>query len=253
TTKQLAPKRGWGADEYYRFFGKTLDDRGGIFIVVLDEVDKLVPESENVLFNLTRANDHILSNAEISLIGISNDLKFYDGLDPRIKSSMCQREIIINPYTAPQLEKILAQRAKEAFNKGILANGAISLCASLAAQEHGDARKAIDLLRLAGELAEAENAKKIDEKYVRAAREELEKSRVKEVIKGLPIQTKTALLAITQLAGKKGSTITGEAYEHYRTLAPHCVLSPITPQRFKCIIDELSMMKICDTYILTRG
>ena len=38
------------------------------------------------------------------------------------------------------------------FTEGAISEAAVNLCAAIAGREHGDARKAIDLLRVAGKL-----------------------------------------------------------------------------------------------------
>ena len=47
-----------------------------------------------------------------SLIGISNSLTFKDKLDPRVRSSLSEEEMVFNPYTILQLQKILSDRGK---------------------------------------------------------------------------------------------------------------------------------------------
>jgi len=68
-----------------------------------------------VLYNLTRINSD-LKKAKVSLIGVTNDLKFTEFLDPRVKSSLGEEEIIFPPYDANQIRDILNQRAQMAFN-----------------------------------------------------------------------------------------------------------------------------------------
>jgi hypothetical protein len=95
---------------------------------------------------------------------------------------------VFPPYDAPQLCDILKQRADIAFNEGILDEGVIPLCAALAAQEHGDARRALDLLRVSGELADRENAEKVTERHVKMAQEKLgagDFSKVAGVVPGI--------------------------------------------------------------------
>ena len=133
---------------------KVLDGRATLMIVVLDEIDFLVKKhGDELLYRLTRANEE-LSSSKISVIGITNDLKFVDNLDPRVRSSLGEVELVFPPYNASQLEDILNDRARIAFRPGVIRSGVISLCAALAAREHGDARRALDLLRVAGEIAE---------------------------------------------------------------------------------------------------
>ena len=53
----------------------------------------------------------------------------------------------------------------------------------MAGKENGDARKAIDLLRVSAEIAERERASKVEEKHIRLAQEKIEKDTNYEVIK----------------------------------------------------------------------
>ena len=145
---------GWPTDQVYAELKNQLEAGGGVLVIVLDEIDKLVKKSgDDTLYNLTRINSD-LKNSKVSIIGISNDLSFKDFLDPRVLSSLSEEEIVFPPYNAPQLVDILAQRSDAAFMKDAIAEGVIPLCSALAAQEHGDARRALDLLRISGELAD---------------------------------------------------------------------------------------------------
>src|SRR5205823_5745445 len=74
---------------------------GEVTIIVLDEVDKL--KGDEVLYNLSRINSDLERN-KVSVIGISNDLKFTEFLDPRVKSSLGEESMIFAPYDAKQLE-----------------------------------------------------------------------------------------------------------------------------------------------------
>ena len=151
------PMTGWPTDQVYLELKNQLEARGGVLVIVLDEIDKLVKKSgDDTLYNLTRINSD-LKTSKVCIIGISNDLSFKDFLDPRVLSSLSEEEIVFPPYNAPQLCDILQQRADGAFIEGALDDGVIPLCAALAAQEHGDARRALDLLRISGELAERES------------------------------------------------------------------------------------------------
>ena len=51
-------------------------------------------------------------------IGISNDLKFTDFLDPRVRSRLGQLDVLFNPYDAQQLQDILRERTKIALHDG---------------------------------------------------------------------------------------------------------------------------------------
>ena len=174
---------GWPTDEVYAKLKEVIDARERFVIIVLDEIDKLIKKSgDDILYSLTRINTE-LSRAKVSIIGISNDLKFKEYLDARVLSSLSEEEVVFPPYDANQLRDILMQRAEEAFYEGVLDDAVVPLCAALAAREHGDARRALDLLRVAGEIAEREGASKVTERHVWKAQEKIEQDTMEEVIR----------------------------------------------------------------------
>jgi len=248
------PFTGIPTAEVWRRFIRGLENLSTQMIVILDELDCLVKKhGDDILYRLTRANEN-LKNSQISLIGITNDLRLNDFLDPRIKSSLGGVEIVFPPYNAMQLEDILMERAKKAFYKGALGNGVISLCSALAAREHGDARKALDLLRVAGELAEQEGAEKVTIKHVWEARDELEKDKVSEIVRTMPLHGKLVLLSILKLERKKNKPPTsGELYNTYRGLCNLLDVAPLTSRRISDIVNELDMLGLVTAKIVNRG
>ena len=109
------PATGLPTDEVYSRFVNLIDDKRQTIILVLDEIDQAVKKiSDNFIYTLTRLNSD-LQNAQINIIGISNSLTFMDNLDPRVRSSLGEEEIIFPPYNALQLQDILRERAGRAF------------------------------------------------------------------------------------------------------------------------------------------
>ena len=77
---------------------------------MLDEIDQLTKKIGNeVLYNLTRINTE-LQKSQICLIGISNNLVFAENLDPRVKSSLSEEEVIFSAYNAIQIQEILRKK-----------------------------------------------------------------------------------------------------------------------------------------------
>ncbi len=248
------PMTGWPTDQVYAEFVEALDSQGGSVIIILDELDKLVRKSgDDVLYNLSRINLE-LKNTRVSLIGISNDLKFTEYLDPRVRSSLAEEEIIFPPYDANQLRDILEERARLAFKEHALKAEVIPLCAALAAQEHGDARRALDLLRVSGELAERVNAEGVKEEHVRTAQMRIELNRVAEVIRTLPTQAKLVLYSIITLhqSGERSAT-TGEVNRVYETLCRQIDLDVLTKRRITDLIMELDLLGIINTKVVSKG
>jgi cell division control protein 6 len=185
---------------------------------------------------------------------VSNDLHFKEFLDPRILSSLSEEEVVFRPYLANELFDILLDRAKLAFADGVLAEPPLRLCAGLAAGEHGDARRALDLLRVAGELAEREGARKIEEDHVRRAQHKIEHDRVAEVLKSLPVHSKI-LLVCAYLASNHApeGVITGDIYEVYHELCSVTGVDPLTQRRVSGLVNELDVMGILNARVVSFG
>ncbi|HEY8140523.1 MAG TPA: orc1/cdc6 family replication initiation protein [Nitrososphaera sp.] len=219
-------------------------------ILVIDEIDSLVEKSgDDILYSFTRANQHMAKGGFVSLIGISNSIDFKDRLDPRVRSSLSEEEAVFNPYTVDQLRQILHERSRLAFAEGAVTDAAINLCAAMAGREHGDARKAIDLLRIAAELAEREGASKVVESHVRAAQEKMEKDTPYEILKNAPTHTKLVMLAI--MKSKNGNT--GEVYNLYSAICKRADHDPLTQRRITQIISELDLLGMVTTDVVSQG
>lgn len=219
-------------------------------VLIIDEVDSLVDRNgDGILYNFTRANEQISEGGFISLIGISNSLTFKDKLDPRVRSSLSEEEMVFNPYTVEQLRKILTDRVKLAFNEDVISGAAINLCAAMAGKENGDARKAIDLLRVAAEIAERERLTNVEEKHIRLAQEKIEKDTNYEVLKNSTTHTKIVILAI--LKSKNGNT--GEVYEIYSSLCSNAEHEPLTQRRITQIISELDQLGLVTSDVVSKG
>ena len=219
-------------------------------IFVIDEIDSLVDKNgDDILYNFTRANENISTEGFISLIGISNSLTFKDKLDPRVRSSFSEEEVVFNPYRINELREILLDRVKLAFNNNTITTGAINLCAAIAGKDNGDARKAIDLLRVAAEIAEIEKDLKVNEKHIRLAQDKIEKDTNYEIIKNSTIHTKLVLLSIAQ--SKIGNT--GDVYSIYSTLCKNMNNEILTQRRITQIISELDQLGLISTNIINQG
>ncbi len=247
------PFTGISTAEAYRRFLKALELRNTLMIAALDEIDFLVKKhGDELLYRLTRCNEE-LRYSQLTVIGITNDLKFVESLDPRVRSSLGEVELVFPPYNAPQLEDILRQRARLAFKPGVLEEGVIPLCAALAAREHGDARRALDLLRVAGEIAEREGSDKVRVEHVHRARMELERDRVCEVVSTMPLHAKLVLLSILNLCRMNSRATTGEVYSHYRALCSKLGIEHVSQRRVSEIISELDMLGIITARVVSRG
>jgi len=248
------PFTGWSTEKVYSELKQQIDARESVTVIVLDEIDKLVYKSgDDVLFHLSEINDD-LKLGKLSIIGISNDLKFTEFLDTRVRSRLGEERMVFPPYNANQLQDILKQRAELAFFGEAIEPSVIPLCAALAAQEHGDARRALDLLRVSAELAERDHAPKVSEHYVQKAVNKLELDAVEEVVTTLPTHSKLVLLGIyiNEREGQSQST-TGEVYDTYRGLCQQVGMDHLTQRRVTDLISELDMLGIINARLKSFG
>lgn len=248
------PMTGWPTDEVYESLLDLLDFREQVVIVVLDEIDRLVSKgTSDVLYLLTRINSD-LSDAKMGVVGISNNLNFVSDLDPRIISSLGEEEVVFPPYNATQLEDILEERSRKGFSEDVLEKGVISLCAAHAARKHGDARKALDLLRSAGEVAEEERADKVTTDHVSRASNKIERDRMEEAIRSLPDQSKLVLTSVLLLQERKARKIgTGDVYEVYSSLCRQHGWEVLTRRRVSGLLSELDMMGVLGARVVSNG
>ena len=247
------PPTGLPTEEVYKAFLRALNKQRQNYIIILDEIDQLVNKTgDNALYNLTRINES--TESQISLIGISNDIMFVDNLDPRVRSSLSEEEIIFPPYNALQIQSILKQRVEAAFNKDVLSQGVIEKCAAYAARDHGDARRALELLRVAGEVADRKNSKKVTTEHIDEAEGKIDRDRVIDTITTQPKQYHLVLYSILNLQPSRSNNIfTGEVYEIYKSLCSKTNTSILTQRRVSDIISEFDMLGIVNAKVISKG
>jgi len=247
------PSTGLPTDEIYNRFFNALKEQKGVVVIALDEIDALVKKvGDEFLYNLTRINDD-LEETKVSILGISNDLNFTEYMDSRVKSSLSEEEIIFPPYNALELREILKERTDKAFVEDKLEGGVISKCSALAAQEHGDARRALDLLRVAGELCERSDDEKIYKKHVDRAQDKIERDRMVETVRSQPKQSKLVLYTILQMTEDEDEIATGDVYSEYKELCEDVDVSELTQRRVSGLISELDMLGVINAKVISKG
>jgi len=259
--KQLGssvPATGLPTDQVWSKFIELIDSKKQLIVFVLDEIDQAVKKmGDSFIYSLTRLNSE-LKQAQISFIGISNDVTFLENIDPRVRSSLGEEEFVFPPYNAIQLQDILNERCAQAFKEGVVADGVVAKCAAYAAREHGDARRALDLLRIAGELSEREGEEEIGEKYIDLANRKMEGDKILDIVESEPKQFQLVLYSIIQLtrrAGKGGIErfYTGDVYNNYQSVCGQTGTDPLTQRRISDIIAEIDMLGLINAKVISKG
>lgn len=245
--------KGWSISSYYEKLRDALSEVGGVVTVVLDEAN-LMSKPNELLYNLSRI---YVPKTFVCLICISNAVDFIRSLESRVLSSLQPIQIVFPPYTAEDLAEILRDRAQRGLVEGALDEGVIELCAAIAAQSEGDARKAIALLKTAVQVAENEGSDKVTVKHVKEALEVYEKDIVKQTITTLPLHHKAIILSVVLCieAGLHGSAgvRSGHAYIAYKNICRVLGIDPYTQRRFTDFLNELKELELVRVRYLSYG
>ena len=221
-------------------------------IFVIDEIDYLAQlvskTKKDILYQLIRANER-LNAGFLTVVGISNDLTFKEKLDPRVISSLGEEEVVFPNYNTEQIKKILQERIDKAFVPGSVEGSALNLCAALAGSEHGDARRAIDLIRVAGEIAERQQLSRVTTNHVREASQKIEENKEEASLRSYPLHEKLLILAIIRANGSS----TGEIYASYRNLCKIVGRDNLTQRRITQMLSEIELSGIISGRLIHQG
>lgn len=233
------PKRGLGTGDAFDELYQQLDRISGTHLFVFDEIDHL-DEVNTLLYELPRArsNGHI-STACVGIIGISNNYTFRKSLSSKVKDTLMETEISFSPYDAGELRTILEDRAEQAFTTDRCDQSAIAMAAAIAAQDMGNARQAIDLLRVGGEVAERNGADRVTDTHIQDARELVQRGRLRNRIRDQTDQAQYILEAIARLEDQGETPVRSKRIqERYERVAKAWATEPLTT--LKSVQDHLS-------------
>ncbi|MFB6177062.1 MAG: AAA family ATPase, partial [Halobaculum sp.] len=237
------PETGVSTRRKYRRLYELVNEHYDSVIFVIDEIDLLTgrrdqeePAYSKLLYQLSRASNTDEIEGQVSVAALTNDPKFMEELDGRAESSFNPRDLYFPDYDANQLEEILRNR-RDAFREDALTSDVVPLVAAFAAQSHGDARKAIDLFRESGDLADERGDEMVTEDHVRDSQEEVDKDRSLKLIEGLTTQKKISLFATAAVA-------------HYANQSTSVVPSPVGFKVYQWVTDQLNADQMTrETYV----
>ena len=252
------PVTGLAIGEVFKRILEEVDGSGLNVVFVIDEIDHLAQlvgrTGKDILYQLTSANMR-LDRGTLTIVGISNNLSFKENLDPRVISRLADEEAVFTTYTTEQIKKILEERVAAAFAPGTVEEPALNLCAALSGSEHGDARRAIDLLRIAGEIAEraaggsGTDSQTVTVEHVREASKKMEEDKEMTVLQSYPLHEKLLILAIM----RSEASSTGEVYSHYKSLCRDVAAGPLTQRRVTQMLSEIELSGIVSGRVASRG
>ena len=237
---------------------ETLEKSGNsLFVLCLDEFDTLFYDKRgkpsDFVYKLLVIVEKLRSmKKHMCIVTISNKILSEFNLDDRVVSRIGSSEIYFDSYSHNDVLKIIRGRAKKSFSK-IIDDDVLKYCAKISSEEHGDARRAIDLLRTSGEIAGLEN-KKISKQHVDEAITQLQKNQITTIISGGSHHFRSACAALVRLTflTDEDSHSTSELYKQYQKIIPKDS-HPISYRRFSEMLVELVNSGIAISQTISKG
>ncbi|MFW9931156.1 MAG: ORC1-type DNA replication protein [Candidatus Thorarchaeota archaeon] len=216
------PRRGHSPEELLQMIVEVLESEDRYLLLILDELDYFIRQKGgDILYNLTRLmDDQLNAQQRLSIIGVGRRIPLDDNLFDSSTLSTLQRNILrFEPYTASQLEDILNERIKMAFEDGAVMNETLQMICEMAS-DRGDARYAIELLWRAGKQADSLRSKVIIPDFARKAKADTHPELRVEILDKLSKQNQLLLLATARkLKEVRSAYVTiGEVEEMYHSV-----------------------------------
>ena len=233
---------------------KISEQKTKLIVLCLDEFDVIFYDKRgnpsDFVYKLVEMQASLKEKGCLMMIvTISNNVLSDYELDDRIRSRIGNSEIFFTPYSKEETLEILNIKADEVFGKKIDPK-VLERCAHLSYLEHGDARRAIDLFRVASEIALQEN-KEISVEHVKIASDKLQKDRVEKVISTLSYHSKIAILVLAKKTYglEKDWHTTANLYEGYKKM----VEVPVSYRRFSELLKDLEISGLLNSDTRSKG
>jgi cell division control protein 6 len=230
-----------------------------LFVLVLDEFDVLLYDKRgkpsDFIYKLLVMEEKLREKGYLMcIVAISNNVMSDYEVDDRVRSRIGTSEVFFEPYTQQAVLAILKDRAAKAFSQPV-GSEILQYCADQSSQEHGDARRAIDLLRVAAEIA-GKRGEKISKMHVDAALARLQRDRVSTTLSSASYHLKltaTALARISYLSQEVWHS-TSTVYNQYRhILEKGDTKPPLTYRRIAELLTELENMGLVTSHTSSKG
>lgn len=231
-----------------------------LFVLVLDEYDTIFYDKRNnpsdFVYKLLVLEENLKSHGFlVCIITISNNVLYDYELDDRVRSRIGNTELFFDPYRKEMVLDILRKRASRAFTKKI-GDSILQQCAAICSSEHGDARRAIDLLRTAAEIA-SEKGNDVSLEHVKLAHDKLERDRVGLVLKYSSMHMKNLCMALARLSylTDQGWNTTSIVYQQYQRICTKngSPSEPLGYRRISELLTELENTGMVASQSRSRG
>jgi cell division control protein 6 len=228
-----------------------------LFVLMLDEFDVLLYDKRgkpsDFIYKLLVMEEKLREKGYLMcIIAISNNVMSDYEIDDRVRSRIGTSEVFFEPYTQQVVLAILKDRAAKAFSQPVDYE-ILQYCADQSSQEHGDARRAIDLLRVAAEIA-GKRGEKITKVHIDAALAQLQRDRVNTTLSSASYHLKLAAVALARISYLTQEVwhSTSTVYNQYRLILGKDI-KPLTYRRIAELLTELENMGLVISHTSSKG
>jgi orc1/cdc6 family replication initiation protein len=237
------PKTGIATSDVMDAIYERFEEMGDIVILVLDEIDHL-DKIDDVLYGLTRAESigH-LGATKLCIVGISNNYKFTERLSPKTKGTLKQREIDFYSYDAQERNHILEPRIEKTFQDDVVTEQAKTYCSARTAQDTGNARQALNILKEAGRIAQSNGDVELVEDHIAEAKIRVERGQIASRIEKLTHHQQILLETVARLEAAGWTPARSKTiFEQYQDIAkPHVIEALSTVRTVRENLSKLAM------------
>ncbi len=198
-------------------------------VIILDEADQL--EDDKILYDL-------IDIEKICLILISNSENIFATIDPRIRSRIQTIDRIeFRAYSGSEIMDILKDRIDLGLVNGVISHEQIS---KIADASGGDARNALNILRVAAEEAEKRDVEKILDVHIEKAIPKTKELDANKILESLNIHQKI-LYGLIKSSKEISSS---DLHSKYETICQEKNIEPIVERTVRKYLEKLESQKL---------
>ena len=203
-------------------------------IVILDEIDKPMPQERNaILYNLATID-------KVGLICICNSRYFFHLSEDRVRSRIAPAQIEFPSYSSAELKSILRSRVIQGLAERSCNFTLVDRIAELAG---GDARVAIQTLKRAGLLAEQDGSSIIQAEQIRKAWAKALGRRKSYILRDLTEDHRI----IYRIISEKKQVLSGQLFAEYRRRCQAMQRRPLAIRTFSNYLNALVNSRLITT------
>jgi len=239
------PETGVPFSRIYHDIMHKLSTEDKALMVALDDVNHLFHNrnANRIFYDILRAYE-AFDNLRTGIFAILSDIEFRYALDKNVNSVFIPQEIIFPPYSHNEIYEILKDRARIGFYDGVISDELIEEISELTF-ETGDLRYGINLLRVCGNLAEAEASPRMKKSHLEEAIKETACTNFKDTIRNLSKNERELLNIITDAGGE--NLTAGQVYEEFKRR------TGLSYSSFNRIVEKLEFLRLIDTPFTGKG